>query len=181
MNRQMNRYTNGLLSTLSACLCLSLPLAAWGADPPTPPAAEVPAEKPAEEKPAEEKSAERIAKLEKHLSGSTFVGRFTIDGKEGELKEDRYELQSVTKMPTGDLWLFKTRIKYGDHDVTVPLPIPVKWVDDTPMIVVDQLAIPGLGTFDARVVISGDRYAGTWQHGDVGGHMFGRIERTAKP
>ncbi len=176
MNHQLNRQMIGLFRTLSACCCLSLPLTAWGADPPATPAAEVPAEKT-----AEEKIAERIAKLEKHLSGSTFVGRFTIDGKEGELKEDRYELQSVTKMPTGDLWLFKTRIKYGDHDVTVPLPIPVKWVDDTPMIVVDQLAIPGLGTFDARVVISGDRYAGTWQHGDVGGHMFGRIERTEKP
>ena len=27
-----------------------------------------------------------------------------------------------------------------------------------------------------------DRYAGTWQHGDVGGHMSGRIEsRLAEP
>jgi hypothetical protein len=77
------------------------------------------------------------------------------------------------------MWLFKARIKYGDHDVTVPIPLQVSWAGKTPMIVVDQISIPGLGTFDARVLIAGDRYAGTWQHGDVGGHLFGKIESTA--
>lgn len=123
---------------------------------------------------------DKMTRLEKQLTGSVFAGRFTIDGKEGDLKEDRYELESVKKLPVGDSWLFKTRIKYGDHDVTVPLTIPIKWVDETPMIVIDQLTIPGLGTFDARVVLNGDRYAGTWQHDQVGGHMFGRIERAAE-
>lgn len=176
MNCQGNRWMRALATGVS----LSLPITVCAADPPAAAPAAAPAEKSADQ-PAVEQTAERFEKLEKQLTGSSFVGRFTIDGQEGELKEDRYELQSVTKMPTGDLWLFKTRIRYGDHDVTVPLPIPVKWVDDTPMIVVEKLAIPGLGTFDARVVISGDRYAGTWQHGEVGGHMFGRIERTEKP
>ena len=32
----------------------------------------------------------------------------------------------------------------------------------------------------ARVFFYGDRYAGTWQHGKVGGHMWGRIERTGR-
>jgi hypothetical protein len=41
----------------------------------------------------------------------------------------------------------------------------------------DNVAIPGLGTFDARVIIDGNRYAGTWTHGEVGGHMFGKIEK----
>ena len=40
-----------------------------------------------------------------------------------------------------------------------------------------DLAVPTLGTFTARVIFHGDRYAGTWQHGNVGGHMFGRIEK----
>jgi hypothetical protein len=125
--------------------------------------------------------AARFATLAEKLSGSAFEGHFSTDSKPGEFKQDRYELQSVSKLPTGDLWLFKTRIRYGDHDVTVPLPITIKWVDQTPMIVVDSLSIPGLGVFDARVVIAGDRYAGTWQHGDVGGHLFGRITRPATP
>jgi hypothetical protein len=37
-----------------------------------------------------------------------------------------------------------------------------------------------MGTFTARVLFYEDRYAGTWQHGKVGGHMFGKIEK-AKP
>ena len=69
--------------------------------------------------------AERHAEFSKKLSGSTLVGHFTVDGRQGDLKEERYELESVTKLPAGDLWLFKTRIRYGDHDVTV-----VSIVDD---------------------------------------------------
>jgi hypothetical protein len=34
-----------------------------------------------------------------------------------------------------------------------------------------------LGTFDARVVIHDQKYAGTWKHGEVGGHLFGTIEK----
>lgn len=139
------------------------------------------AEEPAKKAdPEAEKVAVRNAELEKRLSGSAFVGRFSMDGDAGELREERYELLKVSKLPTGDLWLFKTRIRYGDHDVTVPLPIPVKWVDGTPVIAVENLNVPGLGTFDAHVVISGERYAGTWQHGAVGGHLFGRIEKNAQ-
>ena len=40
--------------------------------------------------------------------------------------------------------------------------------------------IPGLGTFTARVMFYGDRYAGTWQHGKAGGHMWGQIETMNK-
>jgi len=42
------------------------------------------------------------------------------------------------------------------------------------------LKIPLLGTFSAQVVLDGKRYAGTWQHGKVGGHMFGAIVRPKK-
>ena len=48
---------------------------------------------------------------------------------------------------------------------------------DTPIITLTNLEIPGLGTFTSRVIIYEGRYAGTWQHGDVGGHLFGRIEK----
>ena len=40
--------------------------------------------------------------------------------------------------------------------------------------------VPTLGTFTARVLFYGDRYVGTWQHGKVGGHMFGKIEPAKK-
>jgi hypothetical protein len=45
------------------------------------------------------------------------------------------------------------------------------------VITLTNLAIPGLGTFTSRVVIYDNQYAGTWQHGKVGGNLFGRIEK----
>ena len=36
------------------------------------------------------------------------------------------------------------------------------------------------GSRAARVVIDGQRYAGTWTHGEVGGHMFGKIQKQTK-
>jgi hypothetical protein len=121
--------------------------------------------------------AKRDAQFKEMLSGATLVGNFTVTGRDTtNLREERYTLNSVEKLPNGR-WMFTTRIRYGDHDVTVPLPLPVEWAGDTPMIVVDKLQIPGLGTFDARVMFFRDHYAGYWAHGDVGGHLFGVIER----
>jgi hypothetical protein len=83
-------------------------------------------------------------------------------------------------MPKGDYWLFNTRIKYGKNDVQVPLPLEVKWAGTTPMITLTDFTVPGLGTFSARVVIYRNKYAGTWSHGEVGGHLFGTIEKNAE-
>ena len=38
------------------------------------------------------------------------------------------------------------------------------------------VTIEGLGTFTARVLLYEGLYAGTWKHGQFGGHMWGRIE-----
>jgi hypothetical protein len=126
--------------------------------------------------------AEHESQLREQLSGCRLVGYFTLGQDDGQpaLKPDRYEILSLEKLPAGDLWLFTARVQYGDKDLTLPMPLPIQWAGKTPVITLDQLTIPGLGTFDARVVISGDRYAGTWQHGDAGGHLFGRIERMEK-
>jgi hypothetical protein len=121
--------------------------------------------------------AERFAALEKALSRTALVGHFVVTGEEEtELKSERYELKSVRHVD-GNQWLFSARIKYGDHDVTLPLTLPVKWAGDTPVITVDKMPIPGLGTFTARVMIYADHYAGFWSGGDHGGHLFGVIER----
>jgi len=119
------------------------------------------------------------AEFKELLDGSTLVGHFTVTGRDGvEPKEERYHLQSVEKLPN-EKWLFRSRIRYGDHDVTVPLPLPVEWAGDTPVIVVDKVQVPGLGTFDARVMFFAGHYAGYWSGGDHGGHLFGVIEREA--
>lgn len=121
--------------------------------------------------------ADQEAKFEKTMSGATLVGRFTIDGmKDGEIpKPERYEIDSVRKL-RDDIWVFTARIKYGKHDIKVPMQLKVKWAGDTPVINMDNFTIPAMGTFSFRVLFHGDRYVGSWQHGKVGGHMFGRIE-----
>lgn len=122
---------------------------------------------------------ELYRKLEKHLTGTKWVGNFTVTGKElDNLTPEEYRILSAKKVDQGEYWLLKVRIKYGSHDVTVPLPpIEILWAGKTPIITVDQLTVPGLGTFDARVVIRNNKYAGTWAHNKVGGHLFGTFSK----
>ena len=115
-------------------------------------------------------------KFQKGLTNTKFIGNFTVTGMEDKApKEEEYTITSVKKLEKGDWWEIVARIKYGDHDLTVPMRMEVKWADKTPVITVDRLFIPGLGTFDARVLLRKDKYAGTWAHDSVGGHLFGRI------
>ncbi|MEZ6066241.1 MAG: hypothetical protein R3B90_11170 [Planctomycetaceae bacterium] len=110
------------------------------------------------------------------LANRSMLGSFTIDGKEGDAaKEELYEIGEVKKIGV-DQWTIEARIKYGKVDARVPVPVKVHWAGDTPMIAVTDLTIPLVGSeFSARVLFYGDRYAGTWQHGRAGGHMFGRL------
>ena len=121
--------------------------------------------------------AARVAELEKALSHATLVGHFTTTGAEqgGKPTAERYELGEVKHIGSNQ-WLIQSRIKYGDHDVTVPLTLPIRWAGDTPMICLDEMPIPGLGTFTARVMIYKGHYAGFWSGADHGGHLFGVIE-----
>ena len=120
---------------------------------------------------------ERFTRFSQALADVVFSGHFTMDDSSNARQEERYEIHRVTKLDKGDYWLFHVRIKYGSYDVTLPLPLEVKWAGQTPVIILDQVTIPGLGTFDARVIIDGKRYAGTWTHGGAGGHLFGKIEK----
>ncbi len=120
---------------------------------------------------------ELYAKFTKLLTGAKLRGQFTVDGRPlDKLTEEAYTIEKVEKLPDGDLWALTARIKYGEHDVTVPIAIEVKWAGSTPVLTMDNLTIPGMGTFGARVVLHQDKYAGTWQHDTKGGHLFGKIE-----
>lgn len=126
--------------------------------------------------------AERFVMFEKMLTKVRLIGLFTVDGKPmKDLNEETYEIQSAKKSPEGDTWLIVARIKYGKNDVVVPMPINVMWAENTPVMTLDQLTIPGLGTFSARVLFHESKYAGTWVHDNVGGHLFGRLEKMETP
>ena len=129
-------------------------------------------------KPNDKPREELFKKFNEQMNGVKLVGNFTIAGKDdGPLAKEEYIIQKVEKLPEGDKWLIHSRIKYGKHDVALPLPLDVKWAGNTPVITLDDMTIPGLGTFSARVVIDNDKYAGTWRHDKVGGHLFGSIEK----
>ena len=117
-------------------------------------------------------------KFARELSGATLAGHYTVDGRTGAPSEDRYAISKVTKLE-GEQWRFDVRIVYGKHDLTLPLPLTVKWAGDTPVITLTDMAVPGLGTYTARVLIYRGQYAGTWSASDHGGEMWGRIEKPA--
>jgi hypothetical protein len=135
----------------------------------------------AADEPAAPKQAELEAKFTATMSHAVMRGGFTLGEIKPDqaLKEDKYTLGEVKKLDSGK-WLFSTRIQYGDHDVTVPLILDVVWAGDTPVITLTKFTVPGLGMFTARVLVYGDQYAGTWDGGDHGGHLFGVIERPEK-
>jgi len=114
-------------------------------------------------------------KFEAMLNNATLVGSFTTDGSEGAPREDRYSLGAVKHLQ-GDMWLITAKIGRGQS--AFPLPIPVKWAGDTPVISVTNFGIPGMGSYTARVVFYNDHYAGFWSAGpDHQGTMYGRVER----
>jgi hypothetical protein len=130
--------------------------------------------------PATSSEAEREAQEKEFAASMTNVvldGSFTVNrGGETRVRQEKYTIASVSKVG-GDIWVFQARIQYGEHDVTVPVPVKLLWAGDTPVVSLTDATIPGLGTFTARVLFYRDSYAGFWQHGDVSGNQFGRILR----
>jgi hypothetical protein len=113
----------------------------------------------------------------------SLVGTFTFFGREtpgpdgrGGPRSDRYDIGSVEKVGE-NLWRFNARMECCGVKGQIPIVIPMRFVGDTPMIMMTNTEIPGVGTFTVRLFFYGDTYSGTWQHGKVGGHMSGRIEK----
>jgi hypothetical protein len=167
---------SGVLRGICA-LVVGLTFFAFGADADEPGGpASAPVSKPVE---MDSPGAEREAAFCKMLSGATLEGSFTStgDGANAEqLSREKYTLGEVKKLQ-GNMWFIPARIQYGEHDVTIPLMLPVRWAGDTPVIVVDEVGLPGFGTVSARVMFFADHYAGYWKHGKSGGHLFGVITR----
>ena len=130
-----------------------------------------------EQKKASEAAQEKREKaLTEMLANVELIGTYTQNGAGTESHKERYTIYRVAKIPGQDyLWRFDVRMQFGSVDLRLPLPLTVRWAQDTPMVILDDTKIPGLGTFSAKVVFDKTRYAGTWQHGSEGGHLFGNI------
>jgi hypothetical protein len=107
----------------------------------------------------------------------SLIGSFTVAGREDRPpRSDRYDIASVDKVGD-DLWRFSAVMHCCGVNGAIPVVVPMRWNGDTPMIMMTDTSLPGLGTFTVRLFFYGDRYAGTWQHGAIGGQMSGRIEK----
>jgi hypothetical protein len=105
------------------------------------------------------------------------VGSYTGEGGQPRApRSDGYEISSVEKVGD-DLWRFNAKMDCCGVSGAIPVVVPMRWIGDTPMIMMTDTSLPGLGTFTVRLFFYGDRYSGTWQHGDRGGQMSGRIEK----
>lgn len=117
------------------------------------------------------------ARFKEQMTGAIFDGRWCMrkeDGTLGEEKQEKYSIEGATKSG-GDVWLVYARIQYGNKDLRVPVPVQVKWAGDTPVITLDNVSLPGMGTYTARVLVFDKTYAGTWSAGDHGGMLHGVI------
>ena len=121
--------------------------------------------------------AEREEKLHAMLEGARLVGQFSVVGTANTPppQAEQYAVSRLERDAEGR-WVFNVSMSYATQQHTMPVPVTIEWAGDTPMITLTEETIPGLGTFSARVLLYDGLYAGTWKHGQFGGHMWGRIE-----
>ena len=128
-------------------------------------------------------SLDRDAAFAARMNGARLLGKFSVWTPQGEQVPAQDDSYTVSELERGeaDTWIFRYTMSYGGgNKLTVPIPVAVLWAGDTPVLTMTDQAVEGLGVFSVRVLIYGDRYAGTWQSPMAGGHMWGRIE-TAQP
>lgn len=126
---------------------------------------------------ADDTQAAREAAFAELLTGSRLVGYFTMDGEgKPELKGDSYTLNRVSKKE-GNLWTFEAQIEYGERAIPIKMDLPVVWAGNTPVISVDDMGFPFLGTYSARILFDKGQYSGLWSGKGYGGQMFGRVEK----
>src|SRR5262249_35079535 len=111
------------------------------------------------------------------LTKASLSGRWAPlkDGELGEEKSgDKYGIVSVVKRD-GDNWIVNAKLKYREQELVLPIPVQVKFAGDAAILVVDKLAIPGGGTYSARLMFYERTYSGTWMGGRGGGMLYGTI------
>lgn len=127
-------------------------------------------------------------KLEKEFSeslrGTTLVGTWQMTGPGGlksadpltEPKPDEYVIADVAKAGE-DLWVVQAKIGFAKNELIVPVPVRVVWAEDTAIITLNDLPVPMIGTYSARVMIHNGFYSGVWYSNEknYGGVMQGRI------
>lgn len=122
--------------------------------------------------------------FERTMTGARLEGYWQMTGEQGladkgaltEPRKESYVISKVSKIG-GDRWLVLARITFADKDVNVPVPVRVVWAGDTAVITLDDVGVPLIGTYSARVMIHQGFYSGIWYSNvkNYGGVMAGKI------
>lgn len=192
----MTALKTGCVAGILAVLFHAPGLAQQPAAKPTTPApeAKAPAQGQKDGKPVIPSREQLEKEFQAELTGATLEGTWQMTGEGGlkgtsgltEPKPDKYTIEAATKA-TGDTWIIQARIDFGDNDAVIPVPVRVVWAEDTAIITLNDLAVPLIGTYSARVMIHNGFYSGVWYSNakNYGGVMQGRIYKTppeaAKP
>ena len=70
----------------------------------------------------------------------------------GDPRPETYEIVSADH-ERDDFWIVRARIQFAENDIKLPVRVRVVWAEDTPVITVDEVSIPGIGVYTARVMI----------------------------
>jgi hypothetical protein len=108
---------------------------------------------------------------------ATLSGRWAAlkDGALGEERTgDKYNIVSAVK-GEGDAWIISAKMKYGDREFVMPIPVKMRFTGDVAILTVDNLQIPNGGTYTARLLIYERTYSGTWKGQRGGGMLYGTI------
>jgi len=116
------------------------------------------------------------------FTNATLSGRWAPlrDGALGEERDgDKYNIVSVAKVG-GANWIINAKMKYGEREMVIPVPVQMRFAGDTAILEVNDLAIPGGGTYTARLMIYERTYSGTWKGQRGGGMLYGTISNETK-
>lgn len=195
----MTQSSRGLIITAFVALFMSIAITAIAAaqppdkkedpqsNPPAPPAAAPEATTPP--KPTNIPDAaqtERDNKLKESLQGAIFEGTWQMTGEGGlagaaplsGAHHEKYAISNALK-GAGDNWVITARIQFAEKDVQIPVPVRIIWAGNTPVFTLDDMALPLLGSYSARVMIHESFYSGIWysKAKNYGGVMSGRIRK----
>lgn len=114
------------------------------------------------------------------LTNVTLTGRWCLvrDGQLTPDKDETYSIVGVQKVE-GDKWIVNAKLKYQQQTIVAPIPVRMQWAGGAAVMIVDDLTVPGGGTYSARVLFHGQTYSGTWSGGDKTGLLHGVVKPTA--
>ena len=111
----------------------------------------------------------------------SLVGSFTVFGQADLTPSpDRYDISSVEKVGT-DLWRFQRVCSAAVVNGAGPVVVPMRWNGDTPIIMMTETTLPGLGTFTVRLFFGPIDMPAPGSIGERSGSISGRIESNVPP